>query len=340
MLLLRITKIINETEQCKSFYLSHENDDSLVYKAGQFLTLLLDINNKEIRRSYSFGSAPGIDKEPFITVKRVVNGAVSRFMLDHLKEGDLLTALAPAGRFINVDVSARLRFFVAAGSGIVPVFSLIKEILHQGNSKVVLVYQNTNEQSSIYRSKLLQLHDVFKKRFRLIELFSQPIEGIHLQKRLNNYLFEQHVRKEVFTKDVMFYTCGPLQLMRMVNFTLRAMGYRVDQVKKETFVIESIPTIPFIKDISPKQVIIHLNNKTYKLQVTYPQSILDAALKNNIQLPYSCKAGRCSTCTARCVQGKIKMSINEVLTEKDLNNGLVLTCVGYPETDVELIFEH
>src|ERR1041384_166132 len=125
-ILLRIKKIIQETQQSKSFYFSLEDGDTLVYKAGQFITLLLNIDGKDFRRSYSLGSAPGIDEEPFITIKRIENGAVSRFLCDRLRQGDVLTSLSPAGRFTNIDANADMSFFIAAGSGIVPVFSLMK----------------------------------------------------------------------------------------------------------------------------------------------------------------------------------------------------------------------
>ena len=127
--------------------------------------------------------------------------------------------------------------------------------------------------------------------------------------------------------------------MRMAEFTLRLLGFSGDQVRKEHFVIETPPHPSLLTDRSSKQLTIYHQQKTYNLKVAYPTSILDAALQNNIQLPYSCKAGRCSTCSAYCIKGKVVMSMNEVLTEKDLAKGLVLTCVGFAATDVELNFD-
>ena len=127
--------------------------------------------------------------------------------------------------------------------------------------------------------------------------------------------------------------------MRMAEFTLRLLGFSADQIRKEHFVIETPPRSPLLTDTSSKQLTIHHHKKTYHITVAYPTSILDAALQHNIQLPYSCKAGRCSTCSAYCIQGKVVMSMNEVLTEKDISKGLVLTCVGFAATDVELSFD-
>jgi ring-1,2-phenylacetyl-CoA epoxidase subunit PaaE len=126
--------------------------------------------------------------------------------------------------------------------------------------------------------------------------------------------------------------------MRMAEFTLRLLGFSADQIRKEHFVIGAPPPAPLLTDTSPKQVTIHHNQQTHYIQVAYPASILDAALQQGIELPYSCKGGRCSTCAAYCINGKVVMSMNEVLTEKDLAKGLVLTCVGFAATDTELSF--
>jgi ring-1,2-phenylacetyl-CoA epoxidase subunit PaaE len=336
-LILSVDKIVQETELSRTFYLSSTVGD-FAYKAGQFLTFILNIYGKDIRRSYSFGSTPDIDKQPFLTIKRIENGAVSRYFFDHIKEGDLLTSLPPSGRFIIHEENESEYFFIAAGSGITPIFSLLKQLLYKQQNKVTLLYQNTDEASSIYRSQLLTLHQKFPERFTLVEVFSKPINVKQPQQRLNNALLEQLIKTHATRKDILFYLCGPLEFMRMAHFTLRVMGYKEELVKKENFVIDFIPTAPFMLDTSPKNVVIYYNEKTFNLEVAYPNTILEVALKNGIPLPYSCRGGRCSTCTATCTRGSVKMSINDVLTDKDLEKGLILTCVSYPETDVELHF--
>jgi len=125
----------------------------------------------------------------------------------------------------------------------------------------------------------------------------------------------------------------------MAEFTLRQVGFLQDQIRKEHFVIDTPPKAPLLTDTTAKKVIIHYQQQTHQLQVAYPTSILDAALQKGIELPYSCKGARCSTCAAYCLKGKVVMSMNEVLTDKDLAKGLVLTCVGFAATDTELSFE-
>jgi ring-1,2-phenylacetyl-CoA epoxidase subunit PaaE len=337
-LILSVDQIIQETDLSRTFYLSSTKGE-ITYKAGQFLTFILNLYGKDIRRSYSFGSTPNVDKQPFITIKRIENGAVSRYFFDHIKEGDQITSLPPSGRFTIEEETQSTYFFIAAGSGITPIFSLLKQLLYNQGNKVILVYQNTDERSSIYKKELTFLQEEFQHRFTLIDVFSKPINPLHLPQRLNNSLLEKIIKEHANQEGILFYLCGPLEFMRMAHFTLRVMGYKEEQVRKENFVIDFIPKAPFMEDTSPKKVVIHYNGKAFDLEVAYPHNILEVALKNGIQLPYSCRGGRCSTCTATCTSGSVKMSINDVLADKDLEKGLILTCVSYPETDVELHFE-
>lgn len=333
----RIKKISPETPESFTFFLQEINGKTITYKAGQFLTLLLNINGREIRRSYSLSSAPSVDKNLSITIKRISNGEVSRYLTDHLKEGDLINTLLPAGRFIINNYNEELYCFIIAGSGINPAFSLIKHLLNDTvNPKILLIYQNRNEQTSIFRQQLLLLQEGYKNRFTIIELFSQPADHHLLKKRLNNSLLEHLVKENIQTTSVQFYLCGPPLFMKMAEFTLKTSGYDPLKIFKENFVIDTPPAPAFMIDFKPRNVTIFLKNNQYQLQVKYPQSILQAALQHKVHLPYSCRGGRCSTCTVRLLSGKIKMSINDVLTEKDIEAGLTLTCVGYAQTDVVL----
>jgi ring-1,2-phenylacetyl-CoA epoxidase subunit PaaE len=124
--------------------------------------------------------------------------------------------------------------------------------------------------------------------------------------------------------------------MRMARFVIKLTGYDEEAIHMENFLIDPPPPPPLISDKSPKRVTIRWKDQVFHFTVTYPMNILQAALNNGIQLPYSCRAGMCSTCTIKCVSGTVKLSINQVLTEKDLAKGLILSCVGYAETDVEL----
>lgn len=343
-LTLRIADIIPETKEAVSFVLENVDGSPIVYKAGQFLTLIFNLQHREVRRSYSMSSTPGIDERVCITVKRVYNGEVSRHLMDHYNIGDELKALSPSGRFINEEAASANAgdiFLLAAGSGITPVFSLLKEILYnQRFNNVILIYQNHTATSTIFRHHLEKLAAQFPKNFTWIDFISQPAEPGARFRKLTNHQLEKLIPAAIkHTKEqAKFFICGPTSFMRMCQYTIMLMGFKEAQIRKEYFVIDSPPPAPLIADPRLRQVTVHAENSTFHFGAQYPSTILQSALNKGIPLPYSCKGGRCSTCVARCIKGKVTMSMNDVLTEKDLEAGLVLTCVGYAETDVELEF--
>lgn len=331
---LRVVDIRVEAREMKTILLQRADGRPLAYRAGQFLTLLFIFHDRELRRSYSFSTTPGIDPVAGITIKRVPNGEISRHLLESLSVGDTLTALPPAGRF-TLEAAAPIQWFIAAGSGIVPVFSLIKQALaEQPETRVILISQQHDE-GSVPFGATLSAFVAASARFQWIDLHSIR-EG-----RLNNQWLEEWIISllpEENYYNVCFYLCGPPAFMRMAQFTLRLLGISGERIKKEFFTVEKVPVTPFFSDRSPKRVDIITSSGRREFIAAWPDTILQAAGRNGIALPYSCRAGRCSTCVARCLKGRVKMSVNEVLTDRDLQDGLVLTCVGYAETDVELWF--
>lgn len=366
--MLNVVGILAAAADTATIFLQRKDGRPLDYQAGQFLTLILAINGRELRRSYSFGSAPGVDEVAFITVKRVINGEVSRYLLDHLRVGDELRSLAPAGRFVLEEKEksqgkedaitemakgratgsgGRRLFFIAAGSGMVPVFSLLKKALadnHEPESRVVLFTQHHDEGSLLYKRSLEELAKQYGDRFSWVSMLSSK------NGRLNNWLLEALVRSALASQvksgqepdrlqpDPLFYLCGPPAFMRMVKFTLRLMGFADAQIKMENFTVEYVPPPPLLTDTTPKRITIRIGERALRFEAAWPDTILQAAERRHIALPFSCRGGRCSTCVTKCLSGKVTMSVNEVLTEKDLEEGLVLICVGYAETNVELAY--
>lgn len=334
-------RVIPEARNTISYVLEQTSGQPLRYEAGQFLTFLFDYHGQEIRRSFSLGSTPGIDPQVFITVKKKENGAISRHILEHWSVGTEIPSLPPSGRF-TIDTNAafsRQVFFIAAGSGIIPIFALLKKFLHdEPHSRALLLYQNHDENNIVYNEALQQLQTQYSGRLTRVDLLSHPILHDLPHQRLNNGLLEIIVNKHLAPgpQPTLFYTCGPASFMRMVQFTLRVMDVEETYIRKENFTVETVPPPAFAIDPAPRKVQVHRGERYHEFEVVYPQTILQAALQHHIHLPYSCKGGRCSACTARCLSGTVKMNINEVLTEKDLQQGLVLTCVGYALTDLVL----
>jgi ring-1,2-phenylacetyl-CoA epoxidase subunit PaaE len=280
-------------------------------------------------------------KEPLtITVKRVPNGRYSRPFIDDLKPGDALSVTGASGQFVlpeDVDSYHQI-FFFAAGIGIAPVLPLIRTLLHfHPTVEVVLLYSNTSVGTTVFYKEFLALHEEFPHRFRPEFLFSSApdLNRARLSKWLLPQILSEYSTAE---KDKqLFYTCGPFSYMRMVSLSLVEAGYTTEQIRKENFDTSrpALKVQPPDKDMH--EVLIVLKGKEYRMKVQYPQSILQAAREHQIALPYSCDTGRCGSCMMYCTEGKVWMSYNEVLTNKDIATGKVLTCTGFPiEGDVKL----
>lgn len=334
MLQLKVEAIKWELPDTATFFLKNTSGKRVSYLAGQFITLVFNHHEEEVRRSYSLSSSPD-EAVLSITVKRIENGEISRFLLTKVKPGDILNTVEPAGRFtITPFETVKDIFLFAAGSGIVPIYSQLKYILNRpGKSRLILIYSNQHQGAVLFRNELDVLEIKNPERFGVVHLLSS--EG----NRLNNLMVEQLVRQHVKYNlaDAEFYTCGPSAYMRMIRLTLIYMGIEPGQVRKENFVLETIPVTASLKTFPPKRVRIHFINETYDLLVGENQSILQAALQNNIRLPYSCRVGDCSTCAALCKSGRVEMVKNDVLTDADLAAGWILTCTGHPLTDDTVI---
>lgn len=341
VLQFRVTRVQVETAAAKSFFIESVDGQSISYQAGQFLTLLIPRNNQLVRRSYSLSSAPG---EPLqLTIKRVENGDISRHLLASLRVGDELASLPVAGRFtVDANQPGDL-VLLGAGSGINPLFSILKDVLRdQPNRRVTLLYSNTSEATIIFRDELAQWQATYPDRFRLIHLLSHPADvGTGRQGRLNNLLLGGLLPELIGSSDraaVQFFICGPGDYMRMVQFTLLVNGVQAGLIRKENFVVQSavvesaLATLPAAAMVD-RLIHLHFRGRSIELPVPARQSVLQAALAAGIALPYSCRGGRCSTCMARCVAGQVFMTINDVLTDRDLREGWILTCTGYPMSD-------
>jgi ferredoxin-NADP reductase len=328
MLQLRIEDIKQETADAVTFLLSDVNGARIPYLAGQFITLVFNHHGQEIRRSYSLSSSPD-ETVLAITVKRVANGEISRFMLAKIKKGVVLNAVPPAGKFTltNEALKTPNLVYFAAGSGIVPVYSQLKYLLARaGVGRIILFYSNKNLSDILFNKELNALQDANTNRLEVVHLISS--EGNRLTNINLEGLVKQHLRDNIY--DAQYYMCGPFAYMRMIRLTLLFMGIEPANIRKENFVLETIPVANNAVVYPPQNIKLEFNGEVYSIAVGENQSILQAALQNDIALPYSCRGGMCSACTAKCISGKIDMSVNDVLLDADLAEGLVLTCTGHP----------
>jgi len=330
----RISSIKQETAQARTYRLKLLNQDKLDYKPGQFLTFIINTERQELRRSYSILSLPGEETE--ITVKKVENGIISRYILQNWKEGATVYSLPPSGRFtLDPEKNARRDiFFFAAGSGIVPVLPMIRNLLQKEPlSCVHLIYSNRNENDSLFLREIELLADRFEA-LNLINFFSEPAYRIHERGHISNLTAEPLINKNIRfdKKNALFFLCGPFSYMRMLRFTIGLMQVEKENIRTENYIPEVMRTGQVHHKLLPAQAVqVNLPGESYIVQVDTGQNILNAALEKGLHLPYSCKGGVCGNCAVICKSGAVYMSVNEVLTDKDLQQGWVLTCTGYPE---------
>lgn len=314
----------------------------LNYLCGQFLVFSFTINGREVRRSYSMCSSPVANEPLTIAVKLVENGEISKFLHHKVGVGDVLTALEPNGIFTYTPEKnlKRTVFLFAAGVGITPVFSILKTaLLLETETKIVLVYSNRSVRDTLFYDQLNEWQMRYPLRFKIIYLFSESKNL--LMARLNNVRIEQIVKEHLdFNRDdALFYTCGPINYMVLCRITLRALGFQMEQIKRETYFIpedeadDDDTTEKKPKDTNTYSVIIDYKDQSYTLEVPYYKRILEVALEQEINLPYSCGAGMCSTCASTCIEGGVRMDYNEVLTDQELEQGRVLICTGHPTSN-------
>lgn len=333
---LKVQSITRNTADTSTFYLSEASGNSIPYKAGQFITLVIDHHGEEIRRSYSLSSSP--DEELLsVTIKRIPNGEITRYLHTYAKPGDVWQAVEPAGRFtLPDDLGNRTFVYFAAGSGISPVYAHIKYILKHGtNCRIILIYSNLIRKGIIFNNELTELAGQHPNQLEIVHLVSDEA------KRLNNYVAEKLIQQHLgdALAQAHYYLCGPFAYMRMVRLTLLYMGIDAGRIHKENFVLETVPASTSGVTFPPQKLRIHFKNQWHDLQQGENQTILQAALQNNLPIPYSCGAGVCAACAVKCTGGEVTVVKNEVLTNAELKQGWVLTCTGYATgQNVELDF--
>lgn len=332
---LKVVEKVWETPQSCTFYFENTAGQTVFYKPGQFLTFLLEIGGKEVRRCYSICTVPVKDKMLGITVKRAEQGLASIHFTEKINIGDVLECLHPSGQFYPTMASKNRKeyFLIGAGSGIVPLFSILQTLLFkEPHSTVHLVYANRDEQSIIFNKKLANLELQYSDRLNIVHVLSRPSSGwLGFKGRLNEDLLVDIVQEcaQEPKQETMFFLCGPHDFMKMAERTLVQIGYPNDTIKKEDFA--SNVTVEKSNGIHSLVKIIY-KNQEYEFQISEGQSILDAALENGIKIPYSCTNGVCTACIGTCVDGKVDFSSSDALSKNEIAQGYVLTCVGYPLT--------
>lgn len=304
------------------------------YKAGQYILLNVKINGRRFSRAYSLSSSPSLNNHLEITVKRVPNGIVSNYIIDELRVGDIVEVSEPMGHFvIKADMNPSKFYFWGAGSGITPLFSIINELLISNNiSLIQLIYSNQLVESSIFLNQLLQLKDQNKATFKLTSFYSKAKivsdSTFEYLGRINTSNISHLISIDSNLKDSIHFICGPLQFKLMIQEVLIERGIVNDSIFAEDFKLE-LDEKEF-KQLEDCSVKLMFQSKEFEIYVPKGKSVLDIALDNNIEIPYSCQTGDCGTCKAKLHKGQL-LSLGSDKSVNSINNEYLLCC-SYPLT--------
>lgn len=341
---LKIKEVEKETEEAGTIHFWHPLNEVLAYRPGQFLTIILPKGDSTIRRSYSFSSSPYTDVSPSITIKRLPGGYASNHLLDNLKEGDVVEVMEPFGNFFpkQADDQTRQVLFIGAGSGITPLFSILKSILMvEQETEVFLIYGSRNEESIIFDAKIKQLQEKYQARFKVIHTLSQPSKSWKGETgRLNQSHLLKIIEKlpELNTIESEYFLCGPDDMMEEAGRALAILSVSNDKIRKESFITNSSTATGEVvmkedDTLKAREVTLFYEGTEYKVPVQPYETVLEAALNMDIDLPYSCQAGMCTACMGKCISGKVQLDEEGALSEAELKDGFILTCVLRPMSD-------
>ncbi|GAB3898280.1 ferredoxin--NADP reductase [Spirosoma agri] len=340
---LKVKEVVRETPDAVTITFWHPLNEEVRYQPGQFLTFLLTINGQKVRRSYSMASSPHVDVSLAVSVKRVPGGLVSNHLYDNVKSGDILETLEPMGNFVpKLDAKNRRTIvLIGAGSGITPLFSMAKSALHvEPDSRIWLIYGNRSQHTIIYKPHLDAMEQAYgASRFKVTHVLSQPTGSwTGLEGRLNQHTITKLIDSlpAADRQNASFYLCGPDGMMAEARSALSLVHIPNDRVFKESYITTPVAAGEVIEepvtagDSGSPEVTVLYEGSEYKFAVAPHQTILEAALDLDIDLPYSCQAGMCTACLGRCISGKVKLDEEDGLSESELKAGYVLTCVAHP----------
>lgn len=347
---LKVADVIAESADARSFVfdLPQALHDAFSYRPGQFLTLKVPCADAIVQRCYSLSSAPGIDRAPKITVKRVRDGRVSNWMCDSIQPGDELDVMAPAGVFTPRSLDGDLLLF-AGGSGITPVLSILKSALVNGRGMLTLIYANRDAQSVIFSEELRQLGQRHAGRLRVIH-WLDSVQGIPQQRHL------EELARPWSTQEC--FICGPALFMESALAAMLALGLPRAKVHVERFA--SLPDLPATSGVTgvpaartasvaperpdvpqaseaPETASVAnaaietvLDGNTFAFTCETGETLLDAMLRAEVPAPNSCRSGLCGACMCRVESGSVNLNANHVLDAADLTDGWTLACSATP----------
>ncbi|AXG69001.1 1,2-phenylacetyl-CoA epoxidase, subunit E [Kordia sp. SMS9] len=330
---LEVRHIHRETPSAVSveFHVPEALQPSYSFKAGQYITLKTQLNGEEVRRAYSLCAAPKENKLR-VAIKEVEDGVFSTYANRSLTEGTTLDVHSPEGNFVYTPSThpGAIALF-AAGSGITPIMSILKTALDYGNT-VALLYGNKSTEETIFHDELIALAEKYPN-FYLKFVYSQARAENALPGRIDSTAVNYVIKNQMKAVDFKhYYICGPEAMIHTVSETLENNGISKDTIYFELFTSSS-ETNEAAENVSGTSTIsVTVDDEEFTFEMDASETILDAALKQKIDAPYSCQGGICSSCICRITEGKAVMEKNQILTDSEIEEGMVLACQSHPTT--------
>lgn len=298
---------------------------------GQYITIEKELNGETLRRSYSICADPTARKLA-IAVKKIEGGTFSVYANETLKVGDTLNVHTPEGRFLyNHKNTGDTVIGFAAGSGITPIMSIIQSVIYQTNNTFVLVYGNKSLEETMFKDQLFDLVSKFPDRLKIRFVFSQKQEENSLYGRIESATVAEILKEKPEVDG--YYVCGPEAMINTVSEALESLEIPKSKVHFELF---TSSTSEVNLDEIPEgmtKVKVLVDDEAFEFDMDHKVTVLQAALLNGVDAPYSCQGGICSSCVAKVIKGTVTMEKNQILTDDELVDGLILTCQSHPTSN-------
>jgi len=348
---VRCVKVIQETQDVRTFCFMAEQPVLFFFKPGQFVTLELEIDNQPVMRSYTISSSPSIPYSFSITVKQVPGGKVSNWLHANLKVGDELVVHGPVGNFNSIDYPAEKVLFLSGGVGITPLMSMTRWLFDTNAAvDVEFVHSARAPRDVIYHRELVHMFSRIPE-FKL-HIICESKEDIgeawagyrgYLTQPLFELMVPDFMDREIFC-------CGPTPYMNAIKNILRSNNFDMDHYHEESFGATPVEVREDVRELAEQAEVDAENVDTSELhciefastgksvRIQPEETVHSAASKLGLHIPKACGMGICGTCRVALKSGEVEMEHNGGITEEDVEEGYILSCCSRPKGDLVVDF--